>query len=128
MADDHVARRRFLQFVASSPYIAALGGVEVLAQRAPEIAAVMADPKEAFSAMDFEAAARSKIAPPHFAFMASGVDDDATLRANREGYSHIKLRPRRLRDATKVDMRTTLCGVTYKSHIQESYLPVSDWQ
>jgi isopentenyl diphosphate isomerase/L-lactate dehydrogenase-like FMN-dependent dehydrogenase len=31
---------------------------------------------------------------------AGGVDDDATLRANREGYGHIQLRPRRLRDAT----------------------------
>jgi isopentenyl diphosphate isomerase/L-lactate dehydrogenase-like FMN-dependent dehydrogenase len=77
----------------------------------------MADPKEAFSVMDFEAAARSKVAPQHFAFMASGVDDDATLRANREGYGHIKLRPRRLRDATKVDMRTTLYGATYNSPI-----------
>ena len=117
MVDDNVARRRFLQFVASSPYVAALGGVRVLAQRAPEIAAVMADPKEAFSVMDFEEAARRKVSPSHFAFMASGVDDDATLRANREGYGHIKLRPRRLRDATKVDMRTTLYGATYSSPI-----------
>ena len=117
MVDDNVARRRFLQFVASSPYVAALGGVRVLAQRAPEIAAVMADPKEAFSVMDFEEAARRKVSPSHFAFMASGVDDDATLRANREGYGHIKLRPRRLRDATRVDMRTTLYGATYNSPI-----------
>ena len=43
--------------------------------------------------------------PGHWAYMASGVDDDVTLRANREGYSHVQLRPRRLRDATKVDMR-----------------------
>jgi len=77
----------------------------------------MADPKEAFSVMDFEEAARRKVSPSHFAFMASGVDDDATLRANREGYGHIKLRPRRLRDATKVDMRTTLYGATYNSPI-----------
>jgi isopentenyl diphosphate isomerase/L-lactate dehydrogenase-like FMN-dependent dehydrogenase len=117
VVDNKVARRRFLQFVASSPYVAALGGVRVLAQRAPEIAAVMADPKEALSVMDFEEAARPKVAPQHWAFMASGVDDDATLRANREGYGHIKLRPRRLRDATKVDMRTALCGATYKSPI-----------
>ena len=49
--------------------------------------------------------------------MASGVDDDVTLRANREGYSHVQLRPRRLRDATKVDMRVELFGTVYDSPI-----------
>jgi isopentenyl diphosphate isomerase/L-lactate dehydrogenase-like FMN-dependent dehydrogenase len=49
--------------------------------------------------------------------MASGVDDDVTLRANREGFSHLELRPRRLRDATKVDMRVDLFGTTYNSPI-----------
>ena len=55
--------------------------------------------------------------PGHWAYMASGVDDDATLRANREGYKHVELRPRRLRDATKVDMRVELFGTTYNSPI-----------
>jgi isopentenyl diphosphate isomerase/L-lactate dehydrogenase-like FMN-dependent dehydrogenase len=45
------------------------------------------------------------------------VDDDATLRANREGFQHIQLRPRRLRDASKVDMRTDLFGTVYNSPI-----------
>jgi isopentenyl diphosphate isomerase/L-lactate dehydrogenase-like FMN-dependent dehydrogenase len=45
------------------------------------------------------------------------VDDDATLRANREGYQHVQLRPRRLRDATKVDMRVELFGTVYNSPI-----------
>ena len=49
--------------------------------------------------------------------MASGVDDDGTLRANREGFKHIELRPRRLRDATKVDMRVDLFGAIYNSPI-----------
>ena len=117
MVDDNVARRRFLQFVASSSYVAALGGVQAFAQGAPEIAAVLADPKSALSLMDFEEAARRKVSQAHWAYLASGVDDDVTLRANREGYGHIKLRPRRLRDATKVDMSTTLFGATFKSPI-----------
>jgi len=49
--------------------------------------------------------------------MASGVDDDATLRANREGFKHVQLRPRRLHDATKVDTRIELFGATYTSPI-----------
>ena len=49
--------------------------------------------------------------------MASGVDDDGTLRANREIFSHVQLRPRRLHDATIVDTKVQLFGATYDSPI-----------
>jgi 4-hydroxymandelate oxidase len=111
------SRRTFLKYLAGSPYVAALGGIRAFAERAPEIAEVMADPKEAFSVMDFEEATRRKVDPVHWAYLASGVDDDATLRANREGFQRIQLRPRRLRDASKVDMRTDLFGTVYNSPI-----------
>src|SRR5580704_12755441 len=110
-------RRAFLRFLAGSPYVAALGGIRSFAQRAPEIAEVIADPKEALSVMDFEEAARRKVMAGHWAYMASGVDDDLTLRANCEGYKHVQLRPRRLRDATRVDTRTELFGTVYNSPI-----------
>src|SRR5258705_8948796 len=110
-------RRAFLKFLAGSPYVAALGGVRAFAQHARELAAVINDPNNALDVMSFEEAARRKVLPGHWAYMASGVDDDLTLRANREGYRHVQLRPRRLRDATKVDMRTDLFGTTYNSPI-----------
>ncbi len=110
-------RRAFLKFLGSSPYVAALGGIHAFAQQAPEIAEVIADPKGAFNVMDFEETARRNVLPAHWAHVASGVDDNATLRANREGFKHVQLRPRRLRDATKVDMRTDLFGVVYNSPI-----------
>ena len=110
-------RRAFLKFLAGSPYVAALGGIRAFAQQAPELAEVIADPKAALSVMDFEPAARRKVLAGHWAYMVSGVDDDATIRANREGYRHVQLRPRRLRDATKVDMRTELFGTMYDSPI-----------
>jgi isopentenyl diphosphate isomerase/L-lactate dehydrogenase-like FMN-dependent dehydrogenase len=116
-ASPNHSRRDFLAFLAGSPYVAALGGIRALAQRAPEIAVAIADPKEAFSVMDFEEAARRKVPPVHWAYVASGVDDDSTLRANREGFQHVQLRPRRLRDATRIDMRTDLFGTTYNSPI-----------
>jgi len=109
-------RRAFLRFLAGSPYVAAMGGVRGLAQQAPELAS-LADPKDALSVLDFDDAARRKVAPGHWAYMISGVDDDATLRANREGFKYVQLRPRRLRDATKVDLRTELAGVAYSSPI-----------
>src|SRR6476646_10504839 len=117
------ARREFLKFLAASPYVAALGGVaafldqHALGHAAQNGAEPIATPADALNVFDFEAAARRKVLPGHWAYMSSGVDDDVTLRANRDGYSHLELRPRRLRDATKVDMRVDLFGTTYDSPI-----------
>jgi 4-hydroxymandelate oxidase len=117
------ARREFLRFLAASPYVAALGGVgafferELLAQKATSISEVISSPAEALNVLDFEEPAHRKVMPGHWAYMVSGVDDDATIRANREGYQHVQLRPRRLRDATLVDMRIELFGTVYDSPI-----------
>jgi 4-hydroxymandelate oxidase len=110
----HTARREFLKFLAASPYLAALA---LEAQGQNGAADVIARPADALSVLDFEEAAHRKVQAGHWAYMASGVDDDATLRANREGYKHVQLRPRRLRDATKVDTRVELFGTTYASPI-----------
>ena len=117
------ARREFLKFLAASPYVAAFGGVTAfleqrgLAQKAQEASNVIASPGEAFDVFDFEEAAHRKVRDSHWAYMVSGVDDDGTLRANREGYQHVQLRPRRLHDATKVDMHVELFGTVYDSPI-----------
>lgn len=108
-------RRAFLRFAAASPYVAALGGVFAFAEQSPEVAEVLTDPKQALSVMDFVETARRKVPRGHWAYMVSGVDDDATVRANSEAYKHIELRPRRLRDATKVDMSTEWFGVRYRT-------------
>ena len=110
-------RRSFLKFVAGSPWVAALGGLQAYAQRFPEIASAISDPKGALNVMDFEEAARRRVLPGHWAYMASGVDDDGTLRANSESYRHIQLRPSRLHDATKVDTRADFYGTVYNSPI-----------
>src|SRR6202022_325204 len=117
------ARREFLKFLAASPYVAALGGVaaylerNVLAQNMMESPDVITDPAKALNVFDFEEPARRKVMRGHWAYMASGVDDGGTLRANREAFKHIELRPRRLHDATKVDMRVELFGTVYNSPI-----------
>src|SRR5579863_8133787 len=90
-------RRRFLKFLAASP-LAALPAAAWQTQQpsgtpAAANAIDLASPKDAFSVMDFEDAARRALPGAHFGYMASGVDDDLTLRANREGFQHIELRP-----------------------------------
>ena len=117
------ARRQFLQFLAASPYVATLGGVTAfferigLSQETQQPSEVISSPADALDVLDFEEAAHRKVMAGHWAYMISGVDDDGTLRANCEGYKHVQLRPRRLRDATKVDMRVELFGTIYNSPI-----------
>ena len=119
-----IARREFLRFLAASPYVAAAGGIGaflelpgVSAQDRSAATDVMARAADALNVFDFEEAARRKVLPGHWWYMASGVDDDATLRANREIFKHVQLRPRRLHDATLVDTRVELFGTTYNSPI-----------
>jgi isopentenyl diphosphate isomerase/L-lactate dehydrogenase-like FMN-dependent dehydrogenase len=49
--------------------------------------------------------------------MASGIDDEVTLRANREGFLKFQLRPRRLVDVSKVDTSTEILGIKYANPI-----------
>src|SRR5262249_43820307 len=60
---------------------------------------------------------RQNVPPAHFGYMASGIDDEVTLRANREGFLKFQLRPRRLVDVSKVDMTTDILGIKYASPI-----------
>ena len=80
-------------------------------------AVIIRSPDEALNVMDFEEAARAALPGAHFGYMASGVDDDATLRANRAGFGHYALRARRLVDVRNLDTSVRLLGTTYASPI-----------
>jgi len=113
---NHGDRRRFLKFLAASPLAAAFPAAAWQTQQSAGAAnnsAAFASPKDAFSVMDFEDAARRALPGAHFGYMASGVDDDLTLKANREGFQHIELRTRRLIDVSHVDTRVDLFGTTF---------------
>jgi 4-hydroxymandelate oxidase len=109
---DHAShRRQFLRFLAASPLFA--HGLPAWAQ---ELAAPSAA-KDVLSVMDFEALARPKLPPAHWGYMASGTDDDLTLKANVAGYKSVQLRPRRLVDVSKVDTSVELFGQRFSSPI-----------
>jgi 4-hydroxymandelate oxidase len=57
------------------------------------------------------------VPPAHFGFMAAGVDNEVTLRANREGFLKFQLRPRRLVDVSEVDLSTEILGMKYDTPI-----------
>src|SRR5580704_9536392 len=102
------SRRQFMSFLAGSPLAL------MQAQETPD---GLSSPKDALNVMDFEEAARRAIPPAHFGYMATGVDDDGTLRANREGFKKLQLRPRRLVDVSKVDLHTELFGTSWETPI-----------
>ncbi len=132
-------RRQFLRWLSASPLLA----YPVLAGRVADVSAakpqrmqdpvmwapaspqdLIATPKDAINVFDFERVAHQKVPPAHFGYLASGIDDEVTLRANREAFLKYYLRPRRLRDVSKVDMSMEMFGVTYDSPIILS--PIGD--
>jgi 4-hydroxymandelate oxidase len=78
--------------------------------------ALITSPKEAINVFDFEPVMHTNVPPAHFGYIASGIDDEATLRANREGFLKFQLRPRRLVDVSTVDMSTDPRGEVRHAH------------
>ena len=124
------SRRQFLRWLSASPLLAWTGragaaeGPPAAARRPDPMvwaplpgAELIATPAEAINVFDFEPVARHKVPPAHFGFMASGVDDEVTLRANREGFLKFQLRPRRLLDVSTVDLSTEIFGVRWSNPI-----------
>src|SRR5262245_60865586 len=95
------SRRRFLRFLAGSPLVALWFSSGSLEQRIvsafqsnnastidePALHKLITSPDQALNVFDFEAAARQALPPAHWGYMATGVDDDVTLHANRAGLS-----------------------------------------
>ena len=145
MAIDEFSRRRFLTFLAGSPlFVAAgvdheslqrlLGGtardqseafglIDEVTQAPREIGQggqqphLIGAPGEALDIFDFEPVAKGKLPPAHWGYLITGTDDDATIKANRDGYSKWALRPRRLVDVSKLDTSIDLLGHKYDTPI-----------
>jgi isopentenyl diphosphate isomerase/L-lactate dehydrogenase-like FMN-dependent dehydrogenase len=111
---DELSRRRFLQFLAASPLLLTPRLPPSLLAQDDEL---IASPDLALNVFDFEVVARRKLPPAHFGYMATGVDDDATLRANRDGFGRYQLRVRRLIDVRAIDMSVALFGTIWDSPI-----------
>ena len=82
-------RRAFLRFLASSPLAASAAAWN---RQTEDGGVTLAD---VANVLEFEPLARRKLPPAHFGYIATGVDDDATIRANRDGFGHYQIRSRR---------------------------------
>ena len=124
------SRRAFLRFLAGSPLLGLgnsvglgrdwfLGDAAAVAwaDRRSQGPSVIASPDQATNVMDFEPVARKNLPPAHYGYLATGVDDDATVRANREGFTKFQLRSRRLVDVSRIDTSVHLFGTTWDTPI-----------
>jgi 4-hydroxymandelate oxidase len=128
-------RRQFLQFLAGSPLFAAAGldtrfledltsssprrvsRAMSLAQQAAQSAPLIKSAGQALDVFDFEPVAKAKLPVAHWAYLATGTDDDGTIRANREGFDHWALKPRRLVNVESIDASVSLYGTKYPTPI-----------
>lgn len=94
-----------MRFLAASPFAAA-----ALGQPAQT-------PADLLAVSDFEELTRQKLPPAHLGYLMTGVDDDLTLKANREGFQKFALKTRKLIDVSKVDLSTEVFGQTWDSPI-----------
>ena len=102
MARSLSPRRDFLRFLAASPLVAASGA------------------SDALNVMDFEPLARQALSPAHWGYLSTGVDDDLTLRRNREAMAHYQLRARRLSGVAAADLKTEVLGAGWDMPIYVS--------
>ena len=89
------AMRALAGFAAGSPLLRG--------QLAPTI-------EDMVNVFDFEPVARGRMTKESFDYVQTGVDDEWTLRRNREGFERYLLRPRMLADASALDLSCELFG------------------
>jgi 4-hydroxymandelate oxidase len=96
------AARKLSLFLAGSPILRAQDPFWI-ADRLPPIEALN-------NVMEFEPVARARIMKTAYDFIVGGVDDEWTLRRNRDAFQRLTLRPRMLVDVGKLDLSLELFG------------------
>ncbi|MGS2722226.1 alpha-hydroxy acid oxidase [Porticoccus sp. GXU_MW_L64] len=129
-------RRKLLKYFAASPL--ALAGVlspwssrlladdtrlEAMNSSYGELDKLIKSVNEAVNVFDFEKVAKATLPPAHYGYVATGVDDNRTLQANRAAFSTIQLRARRMVDISRFNMSVELFGKKWPSPI--ALAPVS---
>lgn len=100
MLTRRLALQRFAQFLAASPLYAD--------RKYSDKVDPLLEPANVF---DFAKLAKAKMDPLAWDYVDEASEDESALRANREGFERLIIRPHFLdRDVSKVDVSTTLFG------------------
>lgn len=122
------ARRELLRFLAASPLLTGFPMARLLADQgsiagpttgaaADSLMALINGPEEALDVFDFGRVAEQVLPPAHWGYLATGTDNDETLRANRAAFGRIYTRAARMVDTSEIDTSTTLLGERLSSPI-----------
>jgi len=103
-------RRALLKFIAASPLLALCPALAEASQ-----AGNLEQAAHALDVFDFETAAEKVVPPAHWGYLMSGVDGDATIRANRQGFDRYQLKTRRFVPVNRIDMSIELFGARFNS-------------
>ena len=106
------SRRQFLRYLAASPVAGAMAGMEF----ANGASAVMS-PADAIDVFDLKETARGNIPAAHWGYLATGVNDDSTLRANRTAFEKYYARSKRLVSVADIDMSVDILGTRWPTPI-----------
>lgn len=109
-------RRAFLSYLAASPALTPASRAFAQLVGSGDVS-LLDDAADAVNVFDFEPIARANLTDAHFTYMAMGVDGGATLDANRKGFEHLQIRPRRLVDVSHIDMGIELFGTRHASPV-----------
>jgi isopentenyl diphosphate isomerase/L-lactate dehydrogenase-like FMN-dependent dehydrogenase len=111
---NHHSRRRALRnllgFIAGSPLLHAQRDIPYTAEHYPNL-------DDLVNVFEFEPICKARILKSNYDYIAGGVDQEFTMRRNREAFDRILLRPRMLVDTSKMDLSTTLFGTKIASPI-----------
>ncbi len=121
MHQNTLARREFLKFLAASPVLAGIGPLQLLANSPEEIPLdllkLITSPDQALDVFDFQRVAQQVLPPAHYGYLATGTDNNETLRANRAAFESYYLRAMRMVDTSALDTHLDLLGEKLSSPI-----------
>ena len=103
-------RRQLLRHLLASPLVAAAGGVASANE-------LITKPEEAINVFDLMALAEKRMSPAHWAYLATGVEDNNTVKANRDGFQLFQIRSRRFVAVDQIDTTVELFGRKYPSPV-----------
>ena len=128
-------RRHFLHALAAAPLAGAIAACssqapESVAEALPELdragtlgepdqtlGEIVTKPEDAIDVFDMRVTAQRTLPPAHYGYIATGVDGDATLRANRHAFDRLQIRDRRLIDVAQIDTSATILGTRMETPI-----------
>jgi 4-hydroxymandelate oxidase len=113
-----ITRRQFTAAASVLVFSDWASGAEEVPKATPAGPAIT--PQRASNVMnvrDFEPLARAALPPAHFGYLATGVDDDRTLRRNEQAFGDYEIRARRFVDLSNANTGITLFGARWRSPV-----------